>query len=77
MKAPKAFMIVEDQDFNCEDGRSADGDGGTSALDPMLNAMLKDLRKKVSTALERPPYVIFQTYHLSRWPPTIPLRSKS
>ncbi len=66
MKAPKTFMIVEDQDFNCEDGRSSDGDGGTSALDPTLNAMLKDLRKKVSKALERPPYVIFQDVSLEQ-----------
>ena len=37
-----------------------DHDGGTDALDPVLSAMLRDLRKKVSKRLERPPYVIFQ-----------------
>ena len=54
-------MIVEDNEFS-EDYElvSSDSEGGTSALDPTLNAMLRDLRKKVSRQLDRPPYVIFQ-----------------
>ncbi len=60
IKSPKSFMIVEDQNFDDVDNSSADGDGGTSALDPVLSAMLKDLRKKVARSLNRPPYVIFQ-----------------
>ena len=60
IKSPKSFMIVEDQNFDNVDNSSADGDGGTSALDPVLSAMLKDLRKKVARSLNRPPYVIFQ-----------------
>ena len=61
IKKPESFMIVEDNEFS-EDYElvSSDSDGGTSALDPTLNAMLRDLRKKVSRRLERPPYVIFQ-----------------
>lgn len=39
---------------------------GTSALDPVLSAMLRDLRKKVSKRLERPPYVIFQDVSLEQ-----------
>ena len=41
-------------------------EGGTSALDPTLNAMLKDLRKKVSKQMNRPPYVIFQDVSLEQ-----------
>lgn len=61
IKKPESFMIVEDNEFNEDDEASMDGAGdGTSALDPTLSAMLKDLRKKVSKKMERPPYVIFQ-----------------
>ena len=61
IKKPESFMIVEDNEFS-EDYElvSSDAEGGTSALDPTLSAMLRDLRKKVSRRLERPPYVIFQ-----------------
>jgi ATP-dependent DNA helicase RecQ len=38
----------------------------TSALDPNLNAMLHDLRKKVSKRMQRPPYVIFQDVSLEQ-----------
>ena len=61
MKKPESFMIVEDNEFNEDDESSIDGaGGGTSALDPTLSAMLKDLRKTVSKKMDRPPYVIFQ-----------------
>ncbi len=60
ISSPQSFMIVEDQEFDDVDGSPAEGDGGTSALDPVLSSMLKDLRKKVSLSLNRPPYVIFQ-----------------
>lgn len=61
IKKPESFMIVEDNEFNEDDEASMDGVGdGISALDPTLSAMLKDLRKKVSKKMERPPYVIFQ-----------------
>ena len=61
IKKPESFMIVEDNEFS-EDYElvSSESDGGTSALDPTLDAMLRDLRKKVSRRMERPPYVIFQ-----------------
>ena len=60
LKNPSSFMIVEDHEFNEEYDGGAEHEGGTSALDPALSAMLKDLRKKVSRKLSRPPYVIFQ-----------------
>ena len=53
-------MIVKDNEFSEDDDATPEHDGGTSALDPTLSAMLRDLRKKVSKRMERPPYVIFQ-----------------
>ena len=66
MRKPTSFMIVEDQEFNEDEAMLAEGEGGTSALDPTLNHMLKDLRKKVSKAMDRPPYVIFQDVSLEQ-----------
>ena len=60
LKNPVSFMIVEDREFNEDYDSSSEHDTGISALDETLSAMLKDLRKKVSRKLERPPYVIFQ-----------------
>ena len=60
LKSPKSFMIVKDAEFNDDYDASMDHEGGTGALDQTLSAMLRDLRKKVSKRLERPPYVIFQ-----------------
>ena len=66
LKHPESFMIVEDKEFNEDYESSAEQEGGTSALDPTLNAMLKDLRKKVSKQMNRPPYVIFQDVSLEQ-----------
>lgn len=60
MKKPEPFMIVKDNDFNDSDASLMEGAGSTSALDPVLNSMLKDLRKQISLRLQKPPYVIFQ-----------------
>ena len=60
LKSPSSFMIVKDVEFNEDDYTPMDQEGGISALDPVLCAMLRDLRKKWSKQLERPPYVIFQ-----------------
>ena len=65
LKNPKSFMIVKDAEFNDED-ETADHEGGVSALDPVLSAMLRDLRKKVSKRMQRPPYVIFQDVSLEQ-----------
>ena len=65
LKSPSSFMIVKDTEFS-DDEENADHEGGTSALDPVLSAMLRDLRKKVSKRLERPPYVIFQDVSLEQ-----------
>ena len=60
IKSPESFMIVKDAEFNDDYESSADREGGTGALDPTLSSMLRDLRKKVSKRMQRPPYVIFQ-----------------
>ena len=65
LKSPSSFMIVKDTEFS-DDDENADHEGGTSALDPVLSAMLRDLRKKVSKRMERPPYVIFQDVSLEQ-----------
>ena len=64
IKSPHSFMIVKDAEFSEED--MVEPEGGISALDPTLSAMLKDLRKKVSKRMERPPYVIFQDVSLEQ-----------
>ena len=66
LKKPESFMIVDDKEFNEDFEDSLEQEGGTSALDPTLNAMLKDLRKKVSKRMNRPPYVIFQDVSLEQ-----------
>ena len=66
LKNPSSFMIVKDAKFNDDYDSAADHEGGISALDPALSAMLRDLRKKVSKRLQRPPYVIFQDVSLEQ-----------
>ena len=65
LKSPKSFMIVKDTEFTGDD-EMPEQEGGISALDPTLRAMLRELRKKVSKRLERPPYVIFQDVSLEQ-----------
>ena len=60
MKNPQSFMIVKDAEFNEDEESASDHEATAGALDPTLASMLRDLRKKVSKKLERPPYVIFQ-----------------
>ena len=65
LRSPKSFMIVKDTEFTGDD-EMPDQEGGISALDPTLSAMLRELRKKVSKRMERPPYVIFQDVSLEQ-----------
>ena len=60
LKDPQSFMIVKDTEFSDEIETGGDQEGAAGALDPTLAAMLRDLRKKVSKRMERPPYVVFQ-----------------
>ncbi|MDE7125825.1 MAG: RecQ family ATP-dependent DNA helicase, partial [Muribaculaceae bacterium] len=59
-QTPKTFKIVEDREFTEETEDIIIKGGGTSAVDPELFAILKDLRKKIAKKLSLPPYVIFQ-----------------
>lgn len=72
MKNPQSFMIVKDNEFN-EDEEDDSHEGGSSALDPTLHAMLKDLRKKVSVRLKLPPYIIFQDISLEQMATVYPI----
>ena len=66
LKNPSSFMIVKDAEFSDDYESTSDHEGGISALDPVLSAMLRDLRKKVSKRMQRPPYVIFQDVSLEQ-----------
>ena len=72
MKKPESFMIVLDNEFNDDDDDDVH-DGVSSALDPTLHSMLKDLRKKVSKRVELPPYVIFQDISLEQMATVYPI----
>lgn len=72
IKNPESFMIVKDNDFNEEDEEEV-SDGAGAALDPMLYSMLKDLRKKVSSKHQLPPYVIFQDVSLEQMATVYPI----
>ncbi len=57
---PVEFMMVDDAHFEETDTDIPTRGGGTSAVDPALFGMLKDLRKKMAKKMELPPFVIFQ-----------------
>ena len=59
IKKQHPFQIVLNKEFS-EDEENAESAITTSALDPTLASILRDLRKKVSKKMDRPPYVIFQ-----------------
>ena len=71
LKKPVSFKIVEDRDF--EEEETIVQTSSSSAVDPALFTMLKDLRKKLSKQLELPPYVIFQDPSLEAMATTYPI----
>ena len=71
LKKPKSFKIVEDKDF--EEDEAVIQTGSSSAADPELYAMLKNLRKKIAKQLELPPYVVFQDPSLEAMATTYPI----
>ena len=72
MKNPTSFMIVKDCEFN-EDNDEETVDGASSVLDPVLYDMLRDLRQKVSSKLNLPPYVIFMDISLEQMATSYPI----
>ena len=73
LEKPSSFQIVEDRDYSDTDATSQMRGGMTSAVDPALFSMLKDLRKKVAKKLNLPPYVIFQDPSLEAMATTYPI----
>ena len=72
MKNPTSFMIVKDCEFN-EDNDEETVDGASRVLDPVLYDMLRDLRQKVSSKLNLPPYVIFMDISLEQMATSYPI----
>ena len=63
LEDPYSVMLTRDHDFdNPEEEESYDITGGsnTSAVDKILFALLKDLRKEISRKENLPPFIIFQ-----------------
>ena len=58
LKNVTSFMMTEDHTF--EEEPEDPNNGNTSAADPVLLEMLKDLRKKVAKQKGVPPFVVFQ-----------------
>ncbi len=73
MDNPISFKIVEDRDFTDDDNEINIKSGTTSAVDPVLFSMLKDLRKQIARKLGLPPYVIFQDPSLEAMATTYPI----
>ena len=53
-------MLSKDHDYDDVEDDLQKSHGGTSAVDPVLFSMLKDLRKSISKRIGLPPFVIFQ-----------------
>ncbi len=75
LEHPTSFMITKDNEFeDDENPEEAPVRGGaTSAVDPVLYSIMKDLRKKLSKKLDVPPYVIFQDPSLEAMATTYPI----
>lgn len=73
LKNPTSFKVAEDKDFSEFDNDIQIKSGTTSAVDPVLFAMLKDLRKQIAKKLDLPPYVIFQDPSLEAMATTYPI----
>jgi len=74
MDKPVSFKIVKDNEFDDdENGDGGSRGGGSSAVDPTLFSIMKDLRKKVSKNLNVPPFVIFQDPSLEAMATTYPV----
>lgn len=73
LENPTSFKIVEDRDFSEDDNEINVKSGTTSAVDPVLFSMLKDLRKHIAKKNNLPPYVIFQDPSLEAMATTYPI----
>ncbi len=73
LQKPISFKIVEDKEYDDTDVEINVKSGTTSAVDPALFSMLKDLRKQIAKKLDLPPYVIFQDPSLEAMATTYPI----
>ncbi|MDR3129190.1 MAG: DNA helicase RecQ [Tannerellaceae bacterium] len=71
--APQSFKITEDNEFSTDADEALLQSGGTSAADPVLYSMMKDLRKRISKRMDIPPFVIFQDPSLEAMATTYPI----
>ena len=73
LKKPRSFKVTEQLDYEeMEEDMQMHG-SATSAVDPIMFSMLKNLRKKSSKQLNLPPYVIFQDPSLEAMATTYPV----
>ena len=73
LKKPRSFKVTEQLDYEeMEEDMQMHG-SATSAVDPIMFSMLKNLRKKISKQLNRPPYVIFHDPSLEAMATTYPI----
>lgn len=72
LKNPTPFPVVKDADFN-QLGVEEMAEGGTAALDPVLQKMLRDERQKVAKKHKVPPYVVFQDVSIEQMATVYPV----
>lgn len=71
LKNPSPFMVVKDADFNITGEENLEG--GTAALDPMLQKMLTEERLRVAKRNHVPPYVVFQDVSIEQMATVFPV----
>ena len=71
LKNPSPFMVVKDADFNMTGEENTEG--GTAALDPMLQKMLTEERLRVAKRNHVPPYVVFQDVSIEQMATVYPV----
>ncbi|MDY4926892.1 MAG: DNA helicase RecQ [Prevotella sp.] len=71
LKDPSPFMVVKDADFNITGEENMEG--GTAALDPMLQKMLTEERLRVAKRNHVPPYVVFQDVSIEQMATVFPV----
>lgn len=71
LKDPSPFMVVKDADFNTTGEENLEG--GTAALDPMLQKMLTEERLRVAKRNHVPPYVVFQDVSIEQMATVFPV----
>ena len=71
LKNPSPFMVVKDADFNITGEENMEG--GTAALDPMLQKMLTEERLRVAKRNHVPPYVVFQDVSIEQMATVFPV----